>query len=275
VQATTLTSRDGLAIAAADDTLEGARARVVIVHGYAEHMGRYAGLVRDLTAAGFECHLFDLRGHGSSGGERGHVARYDDYLDDLALVLAHVRETAARPLPLLVVAHSLGGLIALSYVRREGHGIDALAVSSPFLRPGFALTTGQQLLAAVGTIVTPRLAVASTLDPVWLSHDPEVVRAYVEDPLVLRMTTPRWFKEVEHAQGALLEEAGEIRLPLLMLLGGGDRIADPQAGKELFARLGSSDKTLKTYDGLFHEVFNETAREAVVTELTAWLAAHS
>lgn len=271
----TLTTRDGLTLAAEDGRIAEARARILIVHGYAEHMGRYGELVDALESARFECHRFDLRGHGQSEGERGHVARFQDYLDDLAIAVEHVRTLGPEPLPLILVAHSLGGLIALSYVHGGVAGVDALAVSSPFLRPGFELSAGRQLFAAVAAHLVPRLTVDSGLDPQWLSHDQEVVDQYVNDPLVQRKTTPGWFKEVERAQGELLEGAAGIRLPLLMMLGSDDRIADHHTAMHLFELTSSGDKTLRCYEGLRHEVFNEISRATVIAELTAWLTAHS
>src|SRR6266498_3915711 len=131
--ANTLTGADGTILAIADGDLPDPRARVVVVHGYAEHLGRYDEFVARLEGRNFECHRFDLRGHGHSGGVRGHVARFDDYVADLRLVVEHVRKDR----PLFVVGHSLGGLISLEYVRRHPDGCRGLAVSSPFLRPGF------------------------------------------------------------------------------------------------------------------------------------------
>lgn len=263
-----LTTHDGVSLAVDSHELPAPRARVIVVHGYAEHRGRYAELTARLMAAGFECHLFDLRGHGGSGGALGHVERFDDYLDDLALVVQHVRRDAT---PLFLVAHSLGGLIALTYVRRANARVDALAVSSPYLRPAFRVSPLRKLMATIGTRVAPSTAVASGLDPQWLSHDERIVTAYATDPLVFRITTPRWFVETARAQQELLAGAAEIRLPLLMQFGGEDRIADHRRSAEVFERIGSADKTLIPYPGLRHEIFNELARDRVIDDLLAWL----
>lgn len=265
-----LTTPDGISLAVEDHELPSPRARVIIVHGYAEHRGRYAELVSRLMAERFECHLFDLRGHGGSGGVVGHVARFEDYLDDLALVVEHVRRDGV---PLLLIGHSLGGLISLMYVRRANAGVDALAVSSPYLHPAFRVSAVRKLMAVIGSRVAPSTAVASGLDPKWLSHDDRIVAAYASDPLVFRITTPRWFMEVERAQREVLAGAADIRLPLLMQLGEEDRIADPRRAVEVFRRIGSADKTLLPYPGLFHEIFNELARDAVFNDLMVWLRA--
>jgi len=267
-----LTAHDGISLRVEDHELPSPRARVLLVHGYAEHRGRYAELVSRLMSEGFECHLFDLRGHGESGGVVGHVARFDDYLDDLALVVKHVRRDAR---PLFLIGHSLGGLISLMYVRRSGAAVDALAVSSPYLRPAFRVPIVKRLMAVIGTHLAPTTAVASGLDPRWLSHDERVVAAYASDPLVFRITTPRWFMEVQRAQRELLAGAAEIRLPLLMQIAEEDRIADHLRAVEVFRRIGSADRTLLPYSGLFHEIYNELARDAVIADLIAWLRARS
>lgn len=267
----TITTHDGLALAVEDREVPSPRARVVIVHGYAEHRGRYASLADRLVAESFACHLFDLRGHGHSGGTAAHVARFDDYLSDLELVIARVRDSR----PLLLLAHSLGGLIALRYVQLHSNAADALAVSSPFLRPGFEVPAAKRLLAQVASWCAPSLPFDNTLDPDWISTDAAVVEAYRTDPLVLRKTTPRWFTEVERAQTALIAGASEVTLPLLMLLGGEDKIADHELASTVFERIGSADKTLLRYEGYRHEVFNEVGRAVVIDDLVAWLRAHA
>ena len=126
-------------------------------------------------------------------------------------------------------------------------------------------------MAVIGTRLAPTTAVASGLDPKWLSHDSRIVAAYASDPLVFGITTPRWFMEVERAQRELLDGAADIRLPLLMQLAEEDRIADHRRSIEVFKRIGSADKTLLPYAGLFHEIYNELARDAVIADLVAWL----
>ncbi|HET7434299.1 MAG TPA: alpha/beta hydrolase [Thermoanaerobaculia bacterium] len=267
----TLTAADGIVLAVEDHPVASPRARVVIVHGYAEHLGRYAALVQRLVAEGFACHLFDLRGHGHSGGVAAHVARFDDYLSDLRLVIARVRDDV----PLILLAHSLGGLIALRYVQTEPNAANALAVSSPFLHPGFAVPAAKRLLAQIASWCAPTLPFDTGLDAEWLSTDESVVAAYQNDPLVLRKTTPRWFTEVEQAQHALIAGASDITLPLLMLLGNEDKIADHELAAEVFTRIGSADKTLQQYAGYRHEIFNETGRAVVIDDLVKWMRGHA
>src|SRR5689334_9766658 len=128
---------DGIELATEHHPVPDCRGRVVIVHGYAEHKGRYRQLVEDLAAARYSCHLFDLRGHGDSGGLRGHVSRFEEYRTDLDGFLEEVRALPAAPSPLLLLGHSLGGLIALDFALHRPEAFAALAVSSPYLAPAF------------------------------------------------------------------------------------------------------------------------------------------
>ena len=264
-------TRDDLTLAVEHRPLTSPRARLVIVHGYAEHRGRYASLIARLEERGVECHSFDLRGHGESQGARAHVPRFFDYLDDLQRVIATVPNGA----PLFLLGHSLGGLIALAYVRAHPDVFDGLVVSSPFLGPAFTVPRVQSLLASIGTVIAPAMKIASPLDPASISRDSDVVAAYRADPRILRVTTPRWYTEVRAAQGELASHAHEIRTPALVLVGGDDRIADHHLALTLFERLGTpaAEKQLRAHQGLYHEVFNELtdAREEVIQDLLSWL----
>lgn len=266
-----LKAADGPSLAVEHHPVAGCRARVVIVHGYAEHKGRYRKLVSELTGAGYECCLFDLRGHGVSGGRRGHVARFADYREDLRLVARAAGSDRPPGVPLILLGHSLGGLISLDFVIHHPETFSALAVSSPFLAPAFSIPPLKKTLGKIVARILPTLAIPSGLKAAWLSHDPEIVRAYTEDPLIFPTTTLGWFTAVEAAQEEVFARAAEIRLPSLFLIGGGDPIAAPSRGRAFFDRLGSADKRLEVYDGLFHEVFNELERARVVANLLAWL----
>ncbi len=279
----TLRTADGLELAAEHHLRPACRGVVTVVHGYAEHAGRYGEVLAALDAAGYASHLLDLRGHGRSGGVRGHVLRFEDYLDDLDLFRQRidVLETPPQPPapglqpPRILFGHSLGGLIALRYVLHRPDAFDALAVSSPFLQPTMELPWVKVKLAAVAAQLSPTLLIKSDIDAAWLSHDPAVVAAYQDDPLVFKTLNPRWFFEVRRAQQEVRERAGEIRLPVLMLHGGADPIADPQATRRVFERLASADKRLEVYPGLLHEILNEVERARVVADLVAWLDAHT
>ena len=277
-QTLSVQTRDGLALAAWRYPARGrrSRARVVIVHGYAEHAGRYAWLREALVAAGCDCDLFDLRGHGRSGGSRGHVARFADYVDDLNRIVA-CAEAAPRAAsyPLFVIAHSLGGLVALEYVRLHPETIDGLVASSPFLAPAFRLPLLVDQLAALAARLVPLGTVKNRIEPAALSHEPSVAQAYSSDPLVFDTVTLGWWREVRRTQDELFEHASDIRLPVLFLLAQADRIADWQRAAAIFERLGSTDKSLKMYPNFFHEVLNEVGRDLVLHDLLTWVDGHT
>lgn len=248
------------------------RAHVLLVHGFAEHCGRYDTLAGELAGAGFAVHRFDLRGHGESGGRRGHVERFADYRGDLERVAEAVLPggPGGGP-PAVLLGHSLGGLIALDAVLARPGRFRALALSSPFLAPAFRLPPFVRTFAGAAARLAPDADFSAGIDPDGLSRDPEVVRRYREDPRVLGRLTASWLRAVLDAQREVLDRAGEVRLPVLMLLGDADPIADPARGRELFERLGSPAKRLEVYDGFRHEVFNELGRERVVADLLGWL----
>jgi alpha-beta hydrolase superfamily lysophospholipase len=273
----TLKTHDGLALVGEHHLRPGCRARVVLVHGYAEHCGRYAHVVEALDAAGYECHLMDLRGHGRSGGVRGFVSHFEDYFTDLGLFLERVAEVAPEPAPRILFGHSLGGLIALSYLLLADSpaGFDALALSSPFLESAQEVPALQAWLASVTYHLAPKLLGPSPVEARNLSHDPAVVAAYEADPLVFKTLSPRWFLEVRRIQEAVLERAGDLRLPVLLQIGSADPIAAPARARQVFERLGSADKQIEVYQGFLHEVFNETGRRRVMADLLAWLARHT
>lgn len=264
----TFQTLDGLALSAGSYPCPAPRARVVLVHGYAEHMGRYAHVIEALNGAGFEVHAFDLRGHGRSEGVRGHVLRFEDYLDDLDLFLAELPQDA---LPRLLVGHSLGGLLSLRYVLDRPDAFVALAVSSPYLHIATDVHFLKEAVASAASHLAPTLLTKSPIEAKALSHDPAVVEAYIADPLIFKTFNARWFFEAREAQEEVLKRAGEIRLPVLMMIGSADPIADPERSKEVFERLGSADKRLEVYDGFYHEVLNEVGKERVVRELVGWL----
>ena len=273
---TTFRTRDGLALSAwhfpSLVPFHAPRARVVLVHGYAEHVGRYPHVIGALTGAGYACHALDLRGHGRSEGVRGHVLRFQDYIDDLDLFAAELPQDG---LPRFLVGHSLGGLLSLRWVLDRPEAFAAVAASSPYLNLATDVPFLKEAVASAASHLAPTLLTKSPIDARELSRDPAVVEAYIADPLVFKTFNARWFFQVREAQEEVLERAGEIRLPALMLIGSDDPIAQPERGRQVFERLGSADKRLEVYDGFLHEVFNEVRKEQVMRDLVSWLDARA
>lgn len=254
------------------------RAVLAVVHGFGEHSGRYGFLVDAMTARGYALATFDLRGHGRSPGPRGHLDRYSNYLDDVGAFLRVVR-SAWPSGPLVLVGHSMGGLIAASYVEREtvrsegerGPALDGLVLSSPFLGLRMKVTPLKLWAARLLSHMAPRRAMSNELRPEDLSHDQRVVAASRKDPLNHKAATPRWATEIFKAQRDAVAHAADLRLPLLLMYAGDDRIADAAVTRSLGERVAAAGATVICYEGYYHEIFNEVERERVFTDLDGWL----
>jgi acylglycerol lipase len=249
------------------------RGVVAIVHGYAEHSGRYAHVAEFLADRGYAVEAFDLRGHGRSAGGRALVKSANEYLLDTGRFLYRVRERHLGQ-PIFLLGHSMGGLIAALYVITRKPSIDGLIVSGPAIN-----ASGAPLLMrlAVGALarVSPRHGMMA-LDANAISRDRQVVIDYVSDPLVYTgKMQAGLLAALMRAVARIDRDMEEIELPLLVMHGREDRLAPVAASELLYARASSTDKTLKVYDGLYHEIFNEPEREMVLGDLASWLDAHT
>jgi acylglycerol lipase len=248
------------------------RGVVVIAHGFGEHSGRYAVVAERLTDLGCAVLAPDHRGHGRSEGKRTVIVRFDDYVDDLLTVITNARTTWPS-VPLLLLGHSMGGLIALRLAVLPDAPIDGLILSAPAACPGdvsrLMLTVGRGLSRVAPN--TPVLHLP--LDKV--SRDPAVVDAYNNDPLVFRNPIrARLGAEMIATMNRVDAALPALRVPLLVMQGTSDALVDPGCGPHVYERAGSSDKTLKMYDGLWHEIFNEPERDHVLEDLATWVRTH-
>jgi alpha-beta hydrolase superfamily lysophospholipase len=247
---------------------------VVLVHGLAEHSGRYTHVGEYLAARGWVVHAFDSRGHGRSPGLRVHAGRFDDFLDDTGLVLEAARRRHPG-LPVFLVGHSFGGLIALLYASKRPAGLAGVAVSSPALgmSPSLRPSALQRAAAQVLSVVAPRTLFRSRVDPRGLSHDPEVVRAYAADPLVSHTVSVRFYTSSRKALREALESAPRLAVPALVLASAHDTVVDVQATRRWLAAAPAGKVEAVFYDALAHELFNEPQREEVLARLDQWLDA--
>jgi alpha-beta hydrolase superfamily lysophospholipase len=250
---------------------EGApKAAVAIVHGYAEHSGRYAHVGERLASAGYAVHALDLRGHGLSDGERALVGSFREYLDDLAGFLVRVR--AKDDVPVVLLGHSMGGRIVALAMVTDRPAVAGVILSGP------ALDTrgGQQLGAPVFKLIGrwfPRLGLVA-LGADKVSRDADVVRRYVEDPLVYHGRMKAGLIAAAIRAGERIERDDQtIAVPILIQHGTSDGLTSPEGSARLHARVSSRDKTLKLYDGLYHEIYNEPERDRVLDDVVAWLDA--
>lgn len=253
------------------------RGTVLIVHGLGEHIGRYVHVAAQLNAWGWSVVGYDQRGHGRSEGPRGRLPSEHGLLVDLAQMIDTVR--AEQPGPLVLLGHSLGGLIAARFVAGGiGRGdvepwfreVDALVLSSPALDPG--MSGGQKLLLALLGKLAPHLAVNNGLKPEWISRDPKVVQRYIADPLVHDRITPRLARFIVDGGALVRERAASWRVPTLLLWAGSDRCVAP-AGSAVFAAAApGAVLTAHQLEPLFHEIFNEPEQAEVFAVLGGWLA---
>ena len=249
-----------------------AKAVVALVHGGAEHAGRYAHVADFLNRHGYALAAFDLRGHGRSEGPRMLVRSAEEHLDDAEHFLGRLRQKWPHS-PLFLLGHSLGGTIATLFVLTRPVEVDGLILSGPLLRLGEDFSPVKIKLAKLLGRLLPRLPVEK-LNATYISRDEAVVRRYETDPLVYRGGIPARSAAaiIPAFQRIEVEEVG-LRVPLLVLHGTDDRLADVEGSKRLYRRAGSDDKTLKLYEGFYHEVLNEPEKERVMEDLLAWLEA--
>ena len=253
------------------------RGVVVLVHGLGEHIDRYDHVAQRLNGLGFAVVGYDHRGHGRSPGQRGGMPADESLCADLGRVLYAARESF--PGPLVLIGHSMGGLIAGRFVA-EGlqpkpaawwRPVDALVMSSPALDPG--TNAVQKLLLSIVAPVLPNLAVSNGLKVDWVSRSPAVVKAYETDTLVHDRVTGRLGLFFARQGPAVIAAAPRWTTPTLLMWAGADRCVSP-AGSAAFAAAAPRDVvTVREWPGLFHEIFNEPEQDDVLKAMTDWLAA--
>lgn len=257
-------------------TASAPRATVALVHGLAEHAGRYAALAQRLNDAGIELLAIDLRGHGRAPGRRAWVERFDDYLHDADALVGVASRSGA---PLFLMGHSMGGAIAALYAVERADARDrpfaGLILSSPALAPGRDVPRWMLSLSQVISRVWPGFP-ALKIDAALLSRDPKVVADNIADPLVHHGAVPaRTGAELLLAMARIERGRDALRVPLLVYHGTEDKLTEPDGSRAFGAHAGSPDKTLTLYEASYHETMNDLDRDRVIDALIAWIAAHS
>lgn len=246
-------------------------ALVVLVHGAGEHSGRYEHVAERLVGDGYAVHALDHRGHGRSQGPRALIDRVDHAVTDLdALVSAAIQHESAASIPVLMVGHSMGAMIALRYALDHQHRLVGLALSGALasIEASAALRIAGRAISAVA----PTLGLI-TIDSSLISRDPAVVEAYRSDPLVHHGKLPaRTAAEIVDTVAAFPGRVHEITIPTLIMYGTEDRLCPPAGSEMLAERIGAADLRVIPYEGLYHEIFNEPERDAVLSNLSGWLA---
>lgn len=272
----TLTAPDGATLfAQAWEPDTAPRGVVVLVHGVAEHSGRYQHVAAFLVERGYAVCAYDHRGHGRSDGERAQIRHFNEYVDDLRLVFERVHAAHANT-PLFLYGHSMGSIVALLFALRYQDELAGLVLTGTALR--LPIRVPSPLLRPAGWIakIIPGAAIIPAIVLSGLSRDSRVIEAYRTDPLV---TTGRlklgWSFALASAVAEVERRLPEIKLPLLALHGGDDPITLPGGADVVRERAGSNDLTVRVYPGLRHEIHQEPEQAQVLGDIAAWLDAHS
>ena len=268
-----LVAGDGIRLFYRQFQAESERARMVISHGLGEHSGRYGNVIERMLPKGISVWAPDHRGHGRSGGQRGHVLNFGQYLSDLRQTVDLARRDMPAEIPCFLLGHSLGGLIALYFAQRYPDLIDGLIASSPCLGMVVEVPPIKKVLGSFMSHVWPGLTMGNELDAANISRDPSVVRAYEKDPLVHDRVSARFFTELMASIESVNQQAAGLNVPVLMQVAGEDYLVNAESSKQFFEKLTIEDKTLQVYEGMYHEVYNapQDQKERVLDDLEAWL----
>ncbi len=273
---TTLVGSDGLPFYVQGwEPDEKPKALIVLVHGLGEHTARYAHVGKAMTDSGYVLAGFDLRGHGKSGGPRGHSPSLDAYMQDIHQFFLLMTQRYPD-LPQFLYGHSLGGLLALAYAIQYGKGLKGVMVTGTALRSSLQEQKAKLALVRLLGSLLPGMTSPSGLDPATISHDPAVLQAYRNDPLVHYKTSLGFGKAALTAIDLCFQRAREFPAPLLIMHGKADKLTYP-SGSEDFAKLVQAtgrDVTLKLWDDLYHELHNEPQKAEVFKLMIDWLDRH-
>jgi len=252
------------------------KAILVIIHGLGEHSGRYGNLIDALQNRGIAIYGLDHRGFGRSGGKRGHVDSFMDYIYDMKIFVNMLKDKHPNK-PVIMLGHSMGGVLALKYALTHAEDLDALILSSPGLVPAIKVPAWKKNLAIFLSSKIPSLTMPSGLDATTISRDKEVVKQYLADPLVHDKVTPRFYVEMMNTIDECINRCGEVTLPLLLIHGTADALVLDEASKIVYEKAKSKDKTLKLFEGLYHETMNELEpdRKKVLKFLADWIVDHA
>lgn len=270
-----LVTADGIRLLWRWDRAEVARGTVLIAHGFAEHLERHAHDAAALVTAGFDVLRYDMRGHGRSGGKRGYVDHFQDYITDLRAILGLAHAHGRGPVVLL--GHSQGGLIVTKALLAGPLAVRGVVLTNPALETKAAVPQWKKVAAKVFSRAVPGLSLPTGLPASAISRDPASVSAYEADPLIFDAATARWGWEFMEAQRETQASTLRIDVPLLVQLGTADGIIDAEFSRTWFATAQGDDITVTSWPGFYHELYNEPEAERikVLDELVTWLTEHA
>jgi acylglycerol lipase len=250
------------------------KAVLLIVHGLGEHCGRYMNVVNHFVPLGYAVYGLDHIGHGKSEGMREGVESFTDYTGTLRVYCEMVKGWQAGK-PLFLLGHSMGGLITSCYLLDHQADFRGAVISAPAIKASGNISQATIIMGKILSALAPKMGLIP-VDAESISRDPEVVKAYVNDPLVFHGKTPaRLAAELLKAMLRVTAEADKITLPFIVLQGSEDKLVDPSGAQMLHDKANSKDKTIKIYEELYHELFNEPERGRVLKDVETWLAARA
>jgi alpha-beta hydrolase superfamily lysophospholipase len=252
---------------------ENPRSALLIVHGVGEHIDRYQNLVSGLVKSGYALAGYDQRGHGRSEGQRGHINSWDDYRGDLREFIKKARQMLPN-IPMFLLGHSLGALIVLDYLIHGSDGLSGAILSGTALDPVDAAPPFQKFLALLLSGIYPTFSIKVPLPGKSLSRDPQVAKAYDEDPMVFWVRTARWGAESLNAIKRIEANADKIRIPVLFIHGEKDPLVTAKGAQRFFDRLEYADKSMRIYKDNLHETHNDLDYHEVVADIEHWLSKH-
>ena len=283
----TITSSDGVELFWQSWRPEQPSGLIVLIHGLADHSSRYAETATYFANHDWAVYAVDLRGHGlssdgrssdgassgpGSGPGRVHVNSFDDYAKDVDAIFGLARQRYPD-LPLVILGHSMGGLVSLRYAIANADKLDGVVVSSPGLgaHPDTEPPLLLRLLVRILSRLAPRMLFPSDLDSSAVSRDPQVVSAYIADPLVSEKVSARWYMSITQAMADIQGRAPELRIPTLLMQSGADRLVDPEITRRWAAKVPPENLEFVVWDGLYHEMFNEPEKDQVRKRTVDWL----
>ncbi len=249
---------------------------MILIHGYAEHAGRYDEMAMYFAQRGFAVHAFDQAGHGRTKGARGHVDRFDRLMDEVVRFVDLV-QLEHPGLPIVLVGHSLGGLVVAGTAVFKKPAVDRIVLSGALLDLGSGggiRQTLSLLVAKLLSVIAPRVGLSAGLQVDGLSRDPEVIRRYEADPYVKDRMSARFAAGMSAMVAGVAAAPAEVERPILILHGAADPIAPPGGSQQFHAGLApaiASGSALKLYPELRHEIFNEPEREEIWQDILHWL----
>jgi len=245
---------------------------LVITHGIAEHSDCYQRTAEALAPHGIEIFGWDLPGHGKSYGQRGYISGFDEFTSCLDLVVQQMRKLLPAPTPMILLGHSMGGLITLKYVLDNPRApIDGISLSSPAMGIAVKVPAIKDQAARLLRAIAPRITLSEQLIFEDLSRDRSITDTYYRDPLRHKKVSAPLYLGMLEAMDEVRRRAHQLLVPVLLQQAGQDRIVDAEAAKALFEKIGSPRKRLKVYPDSFHEIFNDTNRKEVIDDLLEYL----